>query len=279
MSLINFGDNSINGTEVKKSEQQNTEKTVYTKEQFTNSIMSATRELDKSAVEKYSNQAASIFDTYDTNPQDQKWNETEAKQGSSVLASFYQTINNAIKGRQNTSQADGVSNIAEVSEPSAASKLSNVPTGEEVEAAKQEFINKLLSANTEDEIQELIAGEFADIEAAGYQVANFDAQTGVLTIKAPDDQIKTINFYESFGFDSSQLAVNGSDTTGAVKDGNDTQTAANRLNAVLDKYSEQGYEPVGVPETNDSGELIGTLKNNNGEQIKINLNTGEEVKE
>lgn len=51
------------------------------------------------------------------------------------------------------------------------------------------------------------------------------------------------------------------------------------LNNTLDKYEKLGYRPVGSPVKNDQGELIGTLQNEKGEIIRLNLNTGQEVKE
>ena len=76
------------------------DKTLFTRQQFTNSIMNALgkTKLDDSQVSQFKSEATSIFSTYDNSPQDNKWSQTEANSGgANALSAFYNKVNNAIK--------------------------------------------------------------------------------------------------------------------------------------------------------------------------------------
>ena len=67
-----------------------------------------------------------------------------------------------------------------------------------------------------------------------------------------------------------------------VNDKADTLNKVLNLNDILDKYAQKGFKPLDKPEQktiNGQTVLIGTLRNSNGEEVKINLKTGEEIKE
>ena len=71
-------------------------------------------------------------------------------------------------------------------------------------------------------------------------------------------------------------------TIKGVNDKADTINKVLNLNDILDKYAQKGFKPVDKPEQktiNGQTVLIGTLINSNGEEVKINLKTGEEIKE
>ncbi|MCM1264692.1 MAG: hypothetical protein NC200_00710 [Candidatus Gastranaerophilales bacterium] len=255
---VNFNSPDIKTQGPNQSQgQEDTSPTLFTKQQFTNSIMSTLGKsgASQAQVTQFTNQAASIFDAHDTN-HDSKWSQQESSNGgASALASFYQKVNDALKlgATQKTESVDNTQDVGAT--PSA-------PTEAEVNQARVEFTNRFLSASPAEQ-QQMIQQEIADMKAAGYDVVSI-SDNGDITIKNPDGTTGTINIYEAMG---------------APKPGGTDQAVADLGNS-LDAYMEKGFVPVGSPEKNDKGELIGILKNpQTGEEIKFNLNTNKVVEE
>ena len=246
------------------------EKTLFSKTQFTNSIMSALGKgnLDSAQTAQFKQEASSIFSTYDNSPQDNKWSQTEANNGgAAALASFYQKVNDAINGITKTSKPEEVSDVSGASEANQASTAGEVPSEAEINAARAEFANKFMNATPEEQ-KAILQQEINDFKAAGYDITSM-SDDGTMTIKNPDGTTNTMNIFDAMGVE--RPAAN-----------NDTATAVNNLGAALDKYAQDGFQPIGNPQQktiNGEKVLVGTLQNQSGEQIQINMKTGEEIKE
>ena len=127
------------------------EKTLFTRQQFTNSIMNALSgtKLNDSQVSQFKQEATSIFSTYDNSPQDNKWSQTEANNGgTNALSTFFGKVNNAIKQATSTT---GVNETQDVSNTQPTTEVQNAPTKEEVDSAKQAFVNKFMNASPQEQ--------------------------------------------------------------------------------------------------------------------------------
>ena len=261
--MADFGIN-FNSTDIKpkgpekKDNQEDNSPVLFTKSVFMQNISSTLKKsgASQAQISQYSNQAGSIFDTYDNSPKDSKWTQAESQNGgASALASFYEQVNNAIKAAS-TQQTKDVNSTETVE------NKQSVPTEAEVNQAKTEFVNKFLNASPAEQKQ-IIQQEINDLKAAGYEVSSV-SDNGDITIKNPDGTTGIINIYEAMGVPK------------PVESDSVVDNAAKSLDALM----AQGFQPVGNPVKNDKGELIGTLKNpQTGEEIKFNLNTNKIVEE
>ena len=153
------------------------ERTLFTKEQFSNSIMKALNRAGANQTQKtnFTAQANSIFTQYDKSPQDNKWTETEANTGgANALAAFYETVNNIMKGI-GTPAADKVEKASDVAEVSSIAEVNNTPP----QSIEDEF-----AAMPREEQINVVKGVVLPLISAGYEVSLTD--DGKLKIVAPD---------------------------------------------------------------------------------------------
>lgn len=271
------------------------EKTLFTRQQFTNSIMNALSgtKLDDSQVSQFKQEATSIFSTYDNSPQDNKWSQTEANNGgTNALSTFFGKVNNAIK--QATS-ATGVNETQNISNTQPTTEVQNAPTKEEVDSAKQAFVNKFMNASPQER-KAIIQQEINDLKASGYDIVSM-SNDGTMTIKNPDGSTDTLNIYDAMGLSAEQRQqIDETDNNQQIEaetlqevdnlqnpKSTNTSKATSNLSNTLDKYAQKGFKPNNdrpvIKNINGENVPVGTLVNSNGEEIKINLKTGEEIKE
>ena len=260
--MVDFNPNTnIQSTGAPKKEAAQ-ERTLFTKEQFTNSIMKALNNAGANQTQKtnFTAQANSIFNQYDKSPQDSKWTETEANTGgANALAAFYNMVNNAMKGITNAASED-----PQVS-PEAAKGV-------------EEF-NNLPPEQQSQEMKQIILG---DIFAQGNSVVDFDGDNITIRDKSGTETVISLSQLgiSSEALERLQPAIEDAISEGIANSAGDNlriQNQVNNLNNVLSNYEQKGFYPVGTPVQNENGELIGTLKNDKGEEVKINLNTGKEI--
>lgn len=271
------------------------EKTLFTRQQFTNSIMNALSgtKLNDSQVSQFKQEATSIFSTYDNSPQDNKWSQTEANNGgTNALSAFFGKVNNAIKQATSTT---GVNETQDVSNTQPTTEVQNAPTKEEVDSAKQAFVNKFMNASPQEQ-KAIIQQEINDLKASGYDIVSM-SNDGTMTIKNPDGSTDTLNIYDAMGLSAEQIqqidetnnnqqieaeTLQEVDNLQNPKSTN-TSKATSNLSNTLDKYAQKGFKPNNdrpvIKNINGENVPVGTLVNSNGEEIKINLKTGEEIKE
>ena len=274
--------------------KNDTDKTLFTRQQFTNSIMNALSgtKLNDSQVSQFKQEATSIFSTYDNSPQDNKWSQTEANNGgTNALSTFFGKVNNAIKQATSTT---GVNETQDVSNTQPTTEVQNAPTKEEVDSAKQAFVNKFMNASPQEQ-KAIIQQEINDLKASGYDIVSM-SNDGTMTIKNPDGSTDTLNIYDAMGLSAEQIQqIDETDNNQQIEaetlqevdnlqnpKSTNTSKATSNLSNTLDKYAQKGFKPVDKPEQktiNGQTVLIGTLRNSNGEEVKINLKTGEEIKE
>lgn len=271
------------------------EKTLFTRQQFTNSIMNALSgtKLNDSQVSQFKQEATSIFSTYDNSPQDNKWSQTEANNGgTNALSTFFGKVNNAIK--QATS-ATGVNETQNISNTQPTTEVQNAPTKEEVDSAKQAFVNKFMNASPQEQ-KAIIQQEINDLKASGYDIVSM-SNDGTMTIKNPDGSTDTLNIYDAMGLSAEQRQqIDETDNNQQIEaetlqevdnlqnpKSTNTSKATSNLSNTLDKYAQKGFKPNNdrpvIKNINGENVPVGTLVNSNGEEIKINLKTGEEIKE
>lgn len=293
--------------------KNDTDKTLFTRQQFTNSIMNALSgtKLNDSQVSQFKQEATSIFSTYDNSPQDNKWSQTEANNGgTNALSTFFGKVNNAIKQATSTT---GVNGTQDISSTQQTAETQSTPTNEklDIEQFKQlqqktsmlaqqvsferpAFVNKFMNASPQEQ-KAIIQQEINDLKASGYDVVSM-SNDGTMTIKNPDGSTDTLNIYDAMGLSAEQIqqidktdnnqqreakTLQEVDNLQNPKSTN-TSKATSNLSNTLDKYAQKGFQPVGELEQktiNGQTVLIGTLRNSNGEEVKINLKTGEEIKE
>lgn len=275
--------------------KNDTDKTLFTKQQFTNSIMNALSgtKLNDSQVSQFKQEATSIFSTYDNSPQDNKWSQTEANNGgTNALSTFFGKVNNAIK--QATS-ATGVNETQNISNTQPTTEVQNAPTKEEVDSAKQAFVNKFMNASPQEQ-KAIIQQEINDLKASGYDIVSM-SNDGTMTIKNPDGSTDTLNIYDAMGLSAEQRQqIDETDNNQQIEaetlqevdnlqnpKSTNTSKATSNLSNTLDKYAQKGFKPNNdrpvIKNINGENVPVGTLVNSNGEEIKINLKTGEEIKE
>lgn len=255
MSSINFDGNKINLNQ-NQTQKTDADKTVFTKQQFTNSIMSALSNAGANAqqVQQFSQQAGSIFDAHDANS-DSKWSQQEADKGASALQSFYQTVNNAIKGlgtTQEVGQTQGVGQVNQTAEVGATSATDGVkpPTMQDasVEAMKQDI-----------EV----------LESCGYQITN--GSDGAFNIQGRNGETGTIK-------------INGDGTlelSGCAEKALSTAVTMKNMDGIEQKYSGQHGEAVDVkPETRDVNgqqQKVGIMTFQDGTEVMFDFKTGKEI--
>lgn len=293
--------------------KNDTDKTLFTRQQFTNSIMNALSgtKLNDSQASQFKQEATSIFSTYDNSPQDNKWSQTEANNGgANALSTFFGKVNNAIKQATSTT---GVNGTQDVSNTQQTAETQSTPTNEklDIEQFKQlqqktsmlaqqvsferpAFVNKFMNASPQEQ-KAIIQQEINDLKASGYDVVSM-SNDGTMTIKNPDGSTDTLNIYDAMGLSAEQIQQIGkTDNNQQIEaktlqevdnlqnpKSTNTSKATSNLSNTLDKYAQKGFQPVGKAEQktiNGQTVLIGTLRNSNGEEVKINLKTGEEIKE
>lgn len=275
--------------------KNDTDKTLFTRQQFTNSIMNALSgtKLNDSQVSQFKQEATSIFSTYDNSPQDNKWSQTEANNGgTNALSTFFGKVNNAIK--QATS-ATGVNETQNISNTQPTTEVQNAPTKEEVDSAKQAFVNKFMNASPQEQ-KAIIQQEINDLKASGYDIVSM-SNDGTMTIKNPDGSTDTLNIYDAMGLSAEQIQqIDETDNNQQIEaetlqkvdnlqnpKSTNTSKATSNLSNTLDKYAQKGFKPNNdrpvIKNINGENVPVGTLVNSNGEEIKINLKTGEEIKE
>lgn len=271
------------------------EKTLFTRQQFTNSIMNALSgtKLNDSQVSQFKQEATSIFSTYDNSPQDNKWSQTEANNGgTNALSTFFGKVNNAIKQATSTT---GVNETQDVSNTQPTTEVQNAPTKEEVDSAKQAFVNKFMNASPQEQ-KAIIQQEINDLKASGYDIVSM-SNDGTMTIKNPDGSTDTLNIYDAMGLSAEQRQqIDETDNNQQIEaetlqevdnlqnpKSTNTSKATSNLSNTLDKYAQKGFKPNNdrpvIKNINGENVPVGTLVNSNGEEIKINLKTGEEIKE
>lgn len=289
------------------------DKTLFTRQQFTNSIMNALSgtKLNDSQVSQFKQEATSIFSTYDNSPQDNKWSQTEANNGgTNALSAFFGKVNNAIKQATSTT---GVNGTQDVSNTQQTAETQSTPTNEKLDIEKFKqlqqktsmlaqqvsferptFVNKFMNASPQEQ-KAIIQQEINDLKASGYDVVSI-SNDGTMTIKNPDGSTDTLNIYDAMGLSAEQIQqIDKTDNNQQIEaeklqevdnlqnpKSTNTSKATSNLSNTLDKYAQKGFQPVGKPEQktiNGQTVLIGTLRNSNGEEVKINLKTGEEIKE
>lgn len=275
--------------------KNDTDKTLFTRQQFTNSIMNALSgtKLNDSQVSQFKQEATSIFSTYDNSPQDNKWSQTEANNGgTNALSTFFGKVNNAIK--QATS-ATGVNETQNISNTQPTTEVQNAPTKEEVDSAKQAFVNKFMNASPQEQ-KAIIQQEINDLKASGYDIVSM-SNDGTMTIKNPDGSTDTLNIYDAMGLSAEQRQqIDETDNNQQIEaetlqevdnlqnpKSTNTSKATSNLSNTLDKYAQKGFKPNNdrpvIKNINGENVPVGTLVNSNGEEVKINLKTGEEIKE
>lgn len=293
--------------------KNDTDKTLFTRQQFTNSIMNALSgtKLNDSQVSQFKQEATSIFSTYDNSPQDNKWSQTEANNGgANALSTFFGKVNNAIKQATSTT---GVNGTQDISSTQQTAETQSTPTNEklDIEQFKQlqqktsmlaqqvsferpAFVNKFMNASPQEQ-KAIIQQEINDLKASGYDVVSM-SNDGTMTIKNPDGSTDTLNIYDAMGLSAEQIQqIDKTDNNQQIEaktlqevdnlqnpKSTNTSKATSNLSNTLDKYAQKGFQPVGKAEQktiNGQTVLIGTLRNSNGEEVKINLKTGEEIKE
>lgn len=271
------------------------EKTLFTRQQFTNSIMNALSgtKLNDSQVSQFKQEATSIFSTYDNSPQDNKWSQTEANNGgTNALSTFFGKVNNAIKQATSTT---GVNETQDVSSTQPTTEVQNTPTKEEVDSAKQAFVNKFMNASPQEQ-KAIIQQEINDLKASGYDIVSM-SNDGTMTIKNPDGSTDTLNIYDAMGLSAEQIQqIDETDNNQQIEaetlqevdnlqnpKSTNISKATSNLSNTLDKYAQKGFKPNNdrpvIKNINGENVPVGTLVNSNGEEIKINLKTGEEIKE
>lgn len=271
------------------------EKTLFTRQQFTNSIMNALSgtKLNDSQVSQFKQEATSIFSTYDNSPQDNKWSQTEANNGgTNALSTFFGKVNNAIKQATSTT---GVNETQDVSNTQPTTEVQNAPTKEEVDSAKQAFVNKFMNASPQEQ-KAIIQQEINDLKASGYDIVSM-SNDGTMTIKNPDGSTDTLNIYDAMGLSAEQRQqIDETDNNQQIEaetlqevdnlqnpKSTNTSKSTSNLSNTLDKYAQKGFKPNNdrpvIKNINGENVPVGTLVNSNGEEIKINLKTGEEIKE
>ena len=219
--------------------KNDTDKTLFTRQQFTNSIMNALSgtKLNDSQVSQFKQEATSIFSTYDNSPQDNKWSQTEANNVQTAQNIEDNQIGEVLQ--QNVQRFMDENNISQMPN---ISELNNATT-----ALMNGITKGVATDNNGNEVPYII-----------------DLNTG---------KISKISASEAQQVDKKIKGVN---------DKADTLNKVLNLNDILDKYAQKGFQPVGKAEQktiNGQTVLIGTLRNSNGEEVKINLKTGEEIKE
>lgn len=275
--------------------KNDTDKTLFTRQQFTNSIMNALSgtKLDDSQVSQFKQEATSIFSTYDNSPQDNKWSQTEANNGgTNALSTFFGKVNNAIKQATSTT---GVNETQNISNTQPTTEVQNAPTKEEVDSAKQAFVNKFMNASPQEQ-KAIIQQEINDLKASGYDIVSM-SNDGTMTIKNPDGSTDTLNIYDAMGLSAEQRQqIDETDNNQQIEaetlqevdnlqnpKSTNTSKATSNLSNTLDKYAQKGFKPNNdrpvIKNINGENVPVGTLVNSNGEEIKINLKTGEEIKE
>lgn len=275
--------------------KNDTDKTLFTRQQFTNSIMNALSgtKLNDSQVSQFKQEATSIFSTYDNSPQDNKWSQTEANNGgTNALSTFFGKVNNAIKQATSTT---GVNETQDVSNTQPTTEVQNAPTKEEVDSAKQAFVNKFMNASPQEQ-KAIIQQEINDLKASGYDIVSM-SNDGTMTIKNPDGSTDTLNIYDAMGLSAEQRQqIDETDNNQQIEaetlqevdnlqnpKSTNTSKATSNLSNTLDKYAQKGFKPNNdrpvIKNINGENVPVGTLVNSNGEEVKINLKTGEEIKE
>jgi len=313
---FNSGQISNNNPEIKnRQDEQNgqgeqakstqSSPTLFTKSVFMNNINSALQKHchNKQQRTQFSQQAGSIFDKYDKD-QNQEWSQAESENGGAyALSSFYEKVNNALQGIKETNKIEDVQQAGDVEQTR---DVTETVTPEEVKSAEQaittfnkdlEAICKRLGIDYENmtaaDIQKIKETAQEDIDAlknAGFDAKlSSDMTTIELTDKDGNSGVINLATGEASGCGDAAIqamkkAAEALNAGGAAdaEDSKGTETALNNLSAALDKYSQKGFKPTGTPvEKTINGEkvLVGTLQNQSGEQIQINLKTGEEIKE
>lgn len=212
------------------------EKTLFTKEQFTNSIMSALSRAGANKTQKanFQQQAASIFTQYDTSPADNKWTRTESDNGGAqALASFYEMVNNALKGIESPASVDPT---VSPEAAAAAKEFESKPFEQQVQEIK-DMVKELGDAgriNPDDKVEDVVNSVVGTL-----------SQLGVSE--------KTIKSLESTIIG----AVNDTKKEVVIRDANDTQRRNNLIDVGLEVRTD-GDGNYGIVDPT-SGELIGEM--------------------
>lgn len=251
-----------NGQIQQSNQQQDNSRILFTKEKFTNSIMSA---LGKSGattqqVKQFNQQAGSIFDNHDVNG-DSKWSEQEANNGGSVaLANFYQMVNNALKG---------------------------ITQSQDVDSTEEAKINDIKGMNA-DEQADAIGQVLEQFLNDGGKITAFDGDNLTIVDKNGVEHKESLS---SMGMSKEgiealkpfiQASVIGNDIDNSIDKGIDViveaeqkQFETNSLNVAKKYYKQHG----GIPQaTFDSSTMTGIMTFPDGFVVKID-NYGNEIKQ
>lgn len=249
MSSINFDGNQINLNQ-NQTQKPDADKTVLTKQQFTNSIMSALSNAGANAqqIQNFSQQAGSIFDNHDINS-DSKWNQQESSNAASTLQSFYQTVNNAIKG---IGQTQGVSQVNQTADVGATNSVDGVKPPTLKDAS--------LDAMKED---------MEMLQSCGYQISN--GADGTFQIQGRNGETGTIKIN-----DDGTLELSGCAEKALA-----TATTMKNMDGIEQKYSGQHGEAVDVkPEMRDVNgqqQKVGVMTFEDGTEVLFDFKTGKEI--
>ncbi len=289
MSSLNFNYNinpDDNPQIGKKNTQNNEDKNTIrynSQNEFVNSIMGdASKYLGKTELKALQNNAITIFNQFDNSPKDNKWNTTEERNGFSALNSIKSAVQNAIKQATSAVNVNKTQDVSDISEVSKADKANNVQTTQDIEDNR---IGEILQQNVQRFMDENNISQIPNIKELNN--ATTALMKGITKGVATDNNGKDVPFVINLNTgEISKISANeAQQVDNIIKSVNNKAETLNKvlnLNDVLDKYAQKGFQPVGTPEqktVNGQQVLIGTLRNSSGEEVKINLKTGEEIKE
>lgn len=289
MSSLNFNYNinpDDNPQIGKKNTPNNEDKNTIrynSQNEFVNSIMGdASKYLGKTELKALQNNAITIFNQFDNSPKDNKWNTTEERNGFSALNSIKSAVQNAIKQATSAVNVNKTQDVSDISEVSKADKANNVQTTQDIEDNR---IGEILQQNVQRFMDENNISQIPNIKELNN--ATTALMKGITKGVATDNNGKDVPFVINLNTgEISKISANeAQQVDNIIKSVNNKAETLNKvlnLNDVLDKYAQKGFQPVGTPEqktVNGQQVLIGTLRNSSGEEVKINLKTGEEIKE
>ena len=307
-------------TNVNNNKQGDESPIMYSKLQFTNSIMGELKNTGatKAQTYQYSQQARSIFDQYDTtgpnkSGPDGYWSQNEANSGGlAAVQNLYTMFNEAIKDVKNT---DGVDKSAQtgssysqeqvnqmsadltsdlgtlfknadfVSFDKQAKTLTIKVTGENGVEKEQtikldNIPDEVLSQFNEIKMLDINGESIIQQAQEDLAVIRSEVVEELKNAKTTDDIQKILTEKAGIKCDAYGNTENGKNVLQQMGFKADEIKAfqANMLNLKIDEYAQKGFSPVGNPVV-DGDKFVGTLENDKGEQIKIDLKTGQEIKE
>lgn len=275
MSVQNIN-GGYNADRTKLQNQNNSDRTLFTKEKFTNSIMTALNKSNLNNTQKtqFSQLANNAFNQIDAD-QNQKISQKEANNGgAAILASFYEQVNNAINGI-NTDTTSNANKISDVATTSASQTTGTTQTtNNSGHTGKALFINDFSNANLAKQksmIQQILPKDC--------EIVSYDSD-GTLVVKYPDDEKPyTTNFYDELGMERPQPnTVDGIRDINAPLATNNINniSAADRANMTVDNNDIQAFIDAGYSvlsqDTDDAGNITLKVKNSDNQVGTITFN-------